>query len=357
MIRVLHVLNNLGSGGAEAFLMNIYRNIDRSKVQFDFLIRSRENNQLKPEIEAMGGKVYIMPPFPQKLFANYKSVDKFLRDNAKKYTAIHVHANALIYVKPLELAYKYNIPCRIIHSHNTFTNVRILHNFNKNRIDKWVTHRFACSDLAAEWMFENKEYCFVPNGVNLEKFSYCEQDRNDIREKYNLKHKFVVGNVGRLTPQKNHVFLLEIFAEIYKKNTDARLLLVGDGEDKEKIEKWIQEKRLSEAVIFTGAVSNVAQYMSAMDVFLMPSQWEGLPVVLVEAQANGLPCIISDVITEQVDVCCIRRLSLYDNVCKWADEVMLTTRIKKECSELLDTFDIRHVAKSLENFYLNEGGL
>jgi putative glycosyltransferase epsF len=97
--------------------------------------------------------------------------------------------------------------------------------------------------------------------------------------------------------------------------------------------------------------------MSAMDVFLMPSQWEGLPVVLVEAQANGLPCIISDVITEQVDVCCIRRLSLYDNVCKWADEVMLTTRIKKECSELLDTFDIRHVAKSLENFYLNEGGL
>lgn len=298
-----------------------------------------------------------MPPFPQKLFANYKSVDKFLRDNAKKYTAIHVHANALIYVKPLELAYKYNIPCRIIHSHNTFTNVKILHNFNKNRIDKWVTHRFACSDLAAEWMFENKEYCFVPNGVNLEKFSYCEQDRNDIREKYNLKHKFVVGNVGRLTPQKNHVFLLEIFAEIYKKNTDARLLLVGDGEDKEKIEKWIQEKRLSEAVIFTGAVSNVAQYMSAMDVFLMPSQWEGLPVVLVEAQANGLPCIISDVITEQVDVCCIRRLSLYDNVCKWADEVMLTTRIKKECSELLDTFDIRHVAKSLENFYLNEGGL
>ena len=160
-----------------------------------------------------------------------------------------------------------------------------VHNFNKNRIDKWVTHRFACSDLAAEWMFENKEYCFVPNGVNLEKFSYCEQDRNDIREKYNLKHKFVVGNVGRLTP-------------------------------KEKIEKWIQEKRLSEAVIFTGAVSNVAQYMSAMDVFLMPSQWEGLPVVLVEAQANGLPCIISDVITEQVDVCCIRRLSLYDNVCK-----------------------------------------
>lgn len=160
MIRVLHVLNNLGSGGAESFVMNLYRNIDRSLVQFDFLIRSRENGSMVDEIRKLGGKIYIQPNFPRNILQNYKALDEFLKCHAKEYKAIHVHANALVYVKPLQLAKKYGIPCRIIHSHNTNSSAEFIHKFNRRRIDEWVTDRFACSDLAGSGCFQGKIYSY-----------------------------------------------------------------------------------------------------------------------------------------------------------------------------------------------------
>jgi glycosyltransferase involved in cell wall biosynthesis len=356
MIKVLHVLNNLGSGGAESFVMNVYRNIDRSKVQFDFLIRSNQNGSIVEEIEKMGGNIYTLPPFPGKLLENYRALDKFLKLHASEYKAIHVHANSLIYVKPLQLAKKYGIPCRIIHSHNTKSSALMWHKFNFNRIDKWVTHRFACSDMAGKFMFSNKQYEIIANGIDLKKFQFDEEDRNNIRKKYKIENKTVIGNVGRFTPQKNHLFIIDIFDEYHKKNPDSVLMLVGEGQDKEKVWNYVLHKGLFDDVIFTGAVSDVYRYMSAMDKFLFPSLWEGLGIVLIEAQANGLPCICSEEIPQEA-ICSPSTICFYlkNSAQDWANKLYELNRIGGgQISQELLQYDISNVSYKLQQFYLKE---
>lgn len=353
MVRVLHVLNNLGSGGAESFVMNVYRNIDRNKVQFDFLIRSDKNNSLLAEIESMGGQIYKTPAFPQKIFSNYRVLNSFMKEHCKDYEVIHIHANALVYVKPLQLAYKYGIPCRVIHSHNTDSRLKAIHKFNQRRVVKWATHRFACSDLAGEWMFPNDNFCFIPNGIDLDRFAFNEIDREEIRSKLKLTDRFVVGNVGRFTYQKNHPFIIQIFEQLHKIKPESTLLLVGEGADQQNIKKMVIEKNLTDAVVFAGATKEVQKYLSAMDCFLFPSLFEGLPVALVEAQANLLPCVISNAITKEVIVEKVVELNLDSPVDEWVNAVLKSKRTKMSEKNGIEKFDINAVAKRLEGFYLN----
>lgn len=358
MVRVLHVLNNLGSGGAENFVLNIYRNIDRSKVQFDFLIRSNQNGSMIDEIKQMGGNVYILPAFPRYTIKNYYELNRFLKNNYKNYVAIHVHANALIYVKPLQLAKKYGIPVRIIHSHSTSSKLRSIHYFNCKGIDRWITDRFACSDLAGQWMFPNKQYKIIPNGIDLERFAFGEKQRKLIRKMHKIESKTVIGHVGRFTQAKNHKFIISVFEEYHKENQNSVLLLIGDGVDKDKIKELVKKKGLEESVIFCGATTEVYRYYSAMDIFLFPSLFEGLPIVLVEAQANGLPCVISEkissmvVMNDNVTVC-----SLQDGKQVWVEAIRELYSAKREnslVSEDLKTYDVKNVTRELELFYTKQ---
>ena len=354
MKKVLHVLGNLGYGGAEMFVMNIYRNIDRRVVQFDFLVRQNNNGPLVKEIEELGGNVVILPDHRKHIIGNHIVLSRYMKEHHSEYCAIHVHANSLIYVYPLYLAKKYNIPIRIIHSHSTKGMCEPLHQLNINRIDKWVTHRIACSMQAGQYMFPRKKFQVIQNGIDLDLFQYDEEKRNAIRKKLGVGNITIIGHVGRITPPKNHPFIIEIFEEYQKKDPSSILLLIGDGEETEKIKKLVRQKRLSGQVIFTGPVSNVHEYLSAMDLFLFPSLWEGLGIVLIEAQQNGLRCLVSENIPEIADMGLCRVASLDEDKSVWAQrlkELLVLKRGKPD--QKIMAYDIKRISQDLQNLYLS----
>lgn len=360
-IRVLHVLNGLGSGGTEAFIMNVYRAIDREKVQFDFLVRSTENSAHEEEVRRLGGNIYVTPEFPRHFLKNKKAVKKFFQQHANEYSAVHVHANALMYVEPLKAAKKAGVKTVIVHSHsNQAVNplYTILHAVNKKRIGKWITHSFACSKAAGEWMF-NKSFTVVNNGINLKKFTFSQEKREEIRTALKIDDAFVIGHVGRFVPVKNHAFLLEIFEEVKKLRTGAKLLLVGDGELLKSVQESVKQKNLTDDVIFTGAVSNVQDYLQAMDVFLLPSKYEGAPVALIEGQASGLPCVVSENVPSDVALSdLVVSLSLETSPNEWAKSILeVSLKIVRQ-SRYKDFeekgYAVESTAQFLQEIYLTE---
>lgn len=353
--RVLHVLNNLGSGGAETFIMNVYRKIDRNKIHFDFLIRSNKNGHYITEIISMGGQIFQMHEFPRHILKNYSELKNFFKKHSHEYDAIHVHANSLLYIKPLQLAKKYGIPCRIIHSHNVNSaNIplaKLIHLINKYRIDEYVTQKYACSVDAGKWMFLSDDYRVIKNGIDLEVFKFNSEKRNAIREYYQIGNKKVIGHVGRFSKQKNHQFLVEIFYQFQKTEPDSVLMLVGEGENKASIKELVISLGIDDKVIFVGTVTNVQDYLSAMDVFLLPSFYEGWPVAIMEAQASGLPCVVSKTVPESAlknsnNV----RLSLEDGHLMWIEALNRYTRISNCSNELLE-YDTTVVARELMTLY------
>lgn len=356
MIRVLHVLHNLGSGGAESFLMNMYRKIDHNKVQFDFLIRSDQNGPIVDEITSMGGQIFRIADFPRHYFKNIRELKRFLKEH-REYQIIHVHANSLMYVKPLQLAKKYGIPCRIIHSHSTqaanFPLLKLIHKYNRKRINRFATHRFACSDKAGDWMFADGDYKIINNGIDLNRFRFDVVQRERIRREYHLKDAFVIGHVGRLSAPKNHVFLLRLFAKLLEQKTNARLMLVGDGELRGSLDKLAGDLGIRDKVIFIGFVENTQDYLSAMDVFVLPSLYEGYPIALVEAQAMGLPCVASASITASIILgsnC--KLLSLECGMGDWIETIENVSKGKPD-KDKIRALDNQNVANELETFYLN----
>lgn len=351
MVRVLHVLGDLGFGGAEAVVMNWYRHIDRNIVQFDFLVRSTQTNY-EEEIISMGGRVYHTASFPKHWLKNYYETAAILK--LREWDAIHVHANALLYLKPLQLAKKYEIPIRVIHSHNTKSKFLLLHYINTWRINRWITHKFACSDLAANWMFGSDVDCrIIPNGIELERYAFSQSNRQEIREKLSIVNKTVIGHVGRFMNQKNHPFLIELFERYHNLHDEAILMLVGEGEQMQQIRNLVKQKGLDDAVIFCGATTETYKYYSAMDTFVFPSFFEGLGVALIEAQANGLPCLISErvptmaIINSNVEVS-----KLSDGAARWADAIDGLSRIDvDDLADEMQKYDIRTVSKGLEEFY------
>jgi len=322
MIKVLHILNGLGHGGAESMVMNIYGNIDRSEVQFDFLTRGENDINLVKEVQKKGGNIFNMPPYPKRILENYKQTEEFFKEHGNEYDIIHIHANSAIYIKPVYLAKKYGIKV-ILHSHSTHAYreyFKIIHKFNYKKMKKYIDMRVACSINAGKWMFDNDKYTVFNNAIDLDKYNYNEKIRKEIRKKHNIEDKYVIGHVGRFVKAKNHVFLIKIFSEYIKQNNDAVLLLIGDGELKSNIEELVMRKELSEKVIFTGNIDNVNEYMQAMDIFLLPSLYEGAPVAAIEAQASGLRVISSAVPVESKIISeNVESISLEEPVEKWVE--------------------------------------
>lgn len=360
MIRVLHVLGGLGTGGAESLIMNWYRNIDRTKIQFDFLVRSPDANYLH-EIESLGGRVFYTASFPKDWIRNYKETRAILSRN--EWDVIHVHGNAAMYMLPLRLAKKLDYESRIMHSHSTKSQGKVfslIHQANKFRIPALATQYLACSSAAGKWMFADHPFVLSRNAINVDTYRFDDNIRRMIRKEFALENKFVVGHVGRFATPKNHEFLLSLFIEIKHTRPDSVLMLIGDGDLETVVKCQAKKLSIADSILFMGRRTNVGELMSAMDVFVLPSLYEGLGIVLVEAQCNGLPCIVSqEAYNEEVTVFpdLLTVLPLSCGAKNWADHILRTSEVSVNrninLSILQDCgYDIRTEIKKLEELYL-----
>ena len=303
MIRILQCVNDMHRAGLETMLMNYYRNIDREKIQFDFLTHRPQRSDYDDEIESLGGKIYYAPRlYPQNYPKYFKWMKQFFSEHPE-YKIIHSHIDAMSYL-PLKAAKKANIPVRIAHSHNTAIDrdfKYLLKTYFRFKLPKVANYYCACGKEAGEFLFPGKEYMYVPNAIEIDRFLFNENVRMKKRRELGIKDEIVIGHIGRMSYQKNHKYLIDVFAEILKKRNDSILLLIGVGEKLDDIKKYVEKLGLSEQVRFLGNRADVDELYQAMDVFVMPSLFEGLPVVGVEAQFSGLSCIFSDQVPEEVN--------------------------------------------------------
>lgn len=357
-IRVLQIATYMGRGGLETMIMNYYRHIDRDKVQFDFLVHRDFKADYDDEIEQLGGKIYRLPnlnPFSK----NYlEQIDKFFAQH-KEYKIVHSHLDCMAGI-PLKYAKKHGVPVRIAHAHScnqTKDKKYLLKLWFKRSITQYTSHLFACADVAGRWMFNTSDFRVLNNAIDSKNYVYNQDTVNKVRAEFDLKKDdFVIGHVGRFAPPKNHSFIVDIFNEIYKHDSDAKLLLVGEGELKNTIEQKVRNLQLDDKVIFAGLRSDVPELLQAMDVFVFPSIYEGLPVSIVEAQAAGLPCFISDKVPiecKKTDL--VKQISLTDSLAFWTESILSMKGFKKkDYSRDIEKagFDIVKSANWLENFYL-----
>lgn len=346
--------------------MNIYNNIDREKVQFDFIVTPEDKKDLYEQVEQMGGRVFVCPKYTGKNhFAYCKWWDSFFKEHPE-YHVIHGHvrSTASIYLKIA----KKNGLVTIAHSHSTSNGSgvsAIVKDMLQLPIRYTADYLFACSDKAGKWLYGEKatkqpNYRMIPNGVDLRRFAFCEEKRQQMRQGLGIaEDTFVLGHIGRITVPKNHRFLVELFAEYHKENPNSRLLLVGDGELFETLQQQCTQLGIRDAVIMAGSKTNTEDYYQAMDVFVFPSLWEGLPVSVVEAQANGLPCLLSDVITHDVDLTDQVKYLVLENEELWLGKLMEIQRKPRSATTIenmtkLQPFDATVVARNLQKFYLEQ---
>lgn len=327
-LRIAQVVGNMVGGGVEAVVMNYYRNIDRSKVQFDFIVYDTSTHVPQEEIEELGGRVFFIPNYKH-FCAHQKALLKLFKEN--KYDIVHSHLNTLS-VFSLKMAKKAGVKVRIAHSHSTSNKKEWKRNIIKNILrpfsKKYATHYFACSEMAGRWLFGDKtfergEVTVINNAIDLDRFKFDGEKRNELRAELGLKENFVIGHIGRFMSQKNQTFLLDVFNEVQKTRTEARLLLLGDGPMYDEIKAKAEKLGLKDKVIFAGVQPNPEKYYQAMDCFVLPSLYEGLGIVLVEAQACGLPCIASTEVPEVADITGeVDFLSLNEKLNVWASHIM-----------------------------------
>lgn len=291
-------------GGVEAVVMNYYRHIDRSQVQFDFLVDSDSTRVPRDEIESLGGRVFIVPPYQNQLSYQRELVKLFTEQH---WPIVHSHINTLS-VFPLRAAQRAGVPVRIAHSHSTGGRGEAVKNVAKailkTQANRYPTERFACSRFAGEWLFGKEEsFELMYNAIDLDRFWFSGQTRSQVRRQFGFDDdKFIIGHIGRFVPQKNQGFLIEAFERLAELRDDAMLVFVGTGEGEKAAKEAVLERGIAERVRFLGQRDDVADLYQAFDVFAMPSLYEGLGMVAVEAQASGLPCVISDEVPAEANV-------------------------------------------------------
>jgi len=360
--RILLVFGKMNRGGAETLAMNIYRNIDRSKIQFDFVVHTNERCHYDAEIEELGGKIYHFPQYNGKNHFKYKRIwDCFFKEHPE-YKLIHAHMTGSASVF-LPIAKKYGL-YTISHSHIAKSQKgfrQMMINLYRYPLKHISDSLFSCSDIAGEWMFgkdviKRDNYHVIKNGVDVEKFSYNTKKRDEIRKELGLEGKFVVGNVGRLHEQKNHEFLINIFCEIEKQYPDSALIIIGTGELEEQLKNQVSKLGLDGKVLFLGIRGDVDAVLSAMDVFVMPSFREGLPVSLVEAQASGVRIVASDTISSEIYLTdLIEAHSLADSAQEWAETILKYKNGYDRANSSEDIkragYDIQNTVSWLQEFY------
>ena len=328
-IRVAHVIGNWLGGGVESVVMNYYRNIDRNKVQFDFLCSESSTDIPYEEIEKLGGRVFIVPNYT-KVFKYQKELKKIFKEN--NYKIVHSHISTMS-VFPLRAAKKAGVPIRIAHSHSTTNKKEKKKNLLKQVLRPfsrvYATDYMCCSELAGRWLFGDKEYdkgnvYLLNNAIDLDKFKYNESLRKEKRKELCISDDtLVIGHVGRFVAQKNHSFLIDIFNEVHKQRENSILLLAGQGPLMEEMKEKVKILGIEESVKFLGQRNDIDKLYQAFDVFLLPSLYEGLPVVGVEAQATGLLCELSNDMTKETKVLDTTRFMSLDNTAEeWANKIL-----------------------------------
>lgn len=366
-IRIAQIIGKWVGGGVEAVIMNYYRNIDKSKIQFDFICDSDSTNIPYEEIESLGGKVMLVPPY-QKPIKYHKELKRILKEN--KYEIVHSHISTMSLFS-LFAAKCAGVKVRIAHSHSTTNKAEWKKNLMKQVLKHFsrvfATHYMCCSELAGRWLFGNKVYdkgqvYLLNNAIDLDKFKYNEEVRKEKRKELGIKDDtLVIGHIGRFVQQKNHTFLIDIFYEIIKKNEKAIFLLAGQGPLLDEIKERVKSLNLNDCVQFLGQRNDASELYQAFDIFLLPSLYEGLPVVGIEAQASGLLCIFSDDMTKETKVLdSTFFMSLNNTALEWAEKMLESYRnfkrvdTRKEISD--NNFNIKEESTKLENYYLDKLG-
>lgn len=361
-IRIAHIMGKWLGGGVESVVMNYYRNIDRNKVQFDFICDDDSKYIPKEEIEKLGGKIILIPPY-QKPFEYHKELKRVLKEG--KYKIVHSHINTLS-VFSLWAAKAAGVPVRIAHSHSTTNKKEWKKNFMKQILRPFckvfATDYFCCSEKAGRWQFGNRIYnqgkvYLLNNAIDVDKFKYNEMIRKRKRKELNIKDdEIVIGHIGRFVTVKNHMFLIEVFYEIRKKRENVVLLLVGEGPLKEKMQNKVKKLGLEKSVRFLGQRNDANELYQVMDAFVLPSLYEGLPVVGVEAQAAGLPCFFSTDMTKETEILdSTKFISLTHTSKYWADKILKELKLFKrhDTTEEItnNNFNIKNETEKLEQQY------
>lgn len=367
-IRILHEVTSMNTGGVETLLMNIYRNIDRSKIQFDFMMHREEGKSFyENEIKELGGRIYSGIPFnPFKHKKYIKSLEDFFKEHPY-YKILHAHNAFSMYT--LRSAKRYGVKVRISHSHNgrpkLFDYKTPFKLYARLKVKKYSTDLYACSKVAGDYLYgekyvKNGEVTILKNGIDTNKFNFNKTLRDEYRTSLKIGNKIAIVHIGRFNIQKNHNYLIDIIYELKKINDNFILFLFGEGDLEKKIKRKAEKLHLENNVVFMGIKGNINEYLNAMDIFILPSLFEGLPLTGIEAQTNGLKCLFSDTISNEVAVTELAHfMSIKKSPRKWAEEIIKLSKEnierkgkKKEVDK--EGYNIIETVKRLEKFYINK---
>ena len=355
MERILQVVTYMGRGGIETMLMNYYRHVDRTKVQFDFLVHRDFRADFDDEIEALGGHIYRIPPM-NPLSGNYrKALEDFFRTHS--YGVVHCHLNYMSGVV-LAAAKKAGVPVRVAHAHTASMAPgwkQAARRLYKYLIPATATQLFACSTEAGRAIFGGKDFAIFPNAIDATRFCPNDAIRAKVRTDLELGEALTLMHVGRMIYAKNHGFLLDVFREVLEKEPSAKLVLVGDGELRQEIETKAEDLPKG-SVLFIGTRADIPELLQAADVFAFPSVFEGLPVTMIEGQAAGLPCVKSDTITDECIVTDLVKVLPIDDPKTWAEAILSmkdTPRTDRLTELQASGYDIIAAVEKLTHFYLD----
>ena len=353
------------SGGIESFLHNVIRQMDLSRLEIDIVAAQMCESVFTADLKEKGVKFYELSGSQRKLGQNHRMFKQLLKE--RQYDVVHLHIFQGLSLYYAYLAKKVGVPVRIAHSHNTALRQSrtrwlkmLIHNAAKCFLAKNVTDYWACSSLAAEFMFPKdvvEKYEFIPNGIDVDKFRFDNEVRKEIRKNLDIENKFVIGNVGRLCYQKNQEYLLEVFAKLQSERSNSVLLLVGEGQMKEGLQQQAKKLGIADKVIFYGVTDKVEQLLWAMDLFVFPSRFEGLGIVVVEAQATGLPVVCSDNVPDEAVVTdLVQKIKLSNSADVWAESILncQATMDRQAFNEQVrqSGFAVADVADRIEKAYL-----
>lgn len=353
-IRILHIVPNMQAGGLESLIMNWYREIRQYNIQFDFLVHYKKRYFYDDEINQLGGKIYRFTLRDDNNFIKYvRDLNKFYKKHPE-YKVVHCHMNSIGFIH-LMIAKKNGVKVRIAHSHNSKTE-NTLKGIIKSILMRPVrfasTHNFACSTESGQYLFKNKPFKVIPNAINVNKFNFNPSKRSIYRTTHNLNKKFVIGHMGRFDEQKNHKYLLEIFQEVHTSNPNSVLLLAGTGKLMPEIKKYASNLGIIKSIRFLGAIKNTDEFYNGIDVFVLPSLFEGLPVTGIEAQVAGLPCFFSKNITKEVKISNTTTFLPIDiPPHEWAKAIIANTGIKR-MHTTGSAYDIVKATADLANTYM-----
>lgn len=363
MIRVLQITQGLHKNGTETFIMNVFRNLDRAKIMFDFLLYEHTDSGYEEEARNLGANLYYYPPRRKGLWQYYKGLDAFFKAHAHEYAAVHYNGCSFTELMPLRMAKKYGVPIRIAHCHSISTtgiHNKLLHLFNRTKLYKEATHYLACSEAAKRYGFLRSKVLdkalVLPNGIEIEQFTFNPTIRKAKRDQLGIGDEFVIGNVAGFRKAKNHEKMLEIMSSITQSLPNAKMLFIGnEGELGPKIRKMVSAFSLQDHVLFLGSRNDVPELLQAMDVFLFPSLYEGLGISVIEAQAAGLPVFASTAVPLETKVTpLIQYLPLSLPAEKWAEAIINSIGTEREqYFPSLKAYDIVTTNKMLTGIYLS----